>query len=331
MSGILCSARSFLQRLEATLSVEHRAVGVAIVRILLGANVFFLYITHFRQWSFIWGDDGVFPYPAFFLAMHFQHNLSLYEIGTSPQLHFAIFVTGIIVTTLFTLGYCTRISAVLFYIFTWSLYSRNPIVLDGGDNLLYLLAIYLIFCDSGRYFSLDSFRRNLSQPNRFVALLHNFGVLAILLQLSILYFTSGWAKLRGGEWIDGTAIYYVLRTAEFNLVPWAQSIYTNAWLVATLCYTTMFFQISFPFLIWNRRIKPFVFCAAVGFHLGIAWFMGLAWFSWTMIAAEFVVLSDSQYFAFGAFVRRVSSSLITNVKRLFPPRGEEEVGSVSVT
>jgi Vitamin K-dependent gamma-carboxylase len=302
--------KAHARRIESLLSVEHRSIGTALLRILLGLNVLILYATHIKQWNFIWGDDGVMPLRVLRATLFFQHNFSLYAIGDSQAFHFALFIAGIIVTTLFTIGYQTRLFAILFYIFTWSLYARNQSVLDGGDNLLYLLAFFLIFADSGRRLSLDAaFRSRDKAVSPFVALLHNAAVGAIIAQISILYFTSGWAKMRGHMWVDGTAIYYILRTAEFNLTPWASNIFANAWIGTLLCYSTIVFQIGFPFLIWNRTIKPYVMIAAITFHLSIAYFMGLVWFSWTLIAAEFVILSDYQYEAFFSAALRTLARL----------------------
>ena len=55
---------------------------------------------------------------------------------------------------MFTLGAFVRISSVLFFIFTWSLYQRNWYAIDGGENLLMILTIYLMFADL-RFLSID--------------------------------------------------------------------------------------------------------------------------------------------------------------------------------
>ena len=47
----------------------------------------------------------------------------------------------------------------------------------------------------------------------------NVAWLALVAQVCILYCTSGLAKVQGRLWQEGTAVYYVLRSAEFSEWP----------------------------------------------------------------------------------------------------------------
>jgi hypothetical protein len=48
---------------------------------------------------------------------------------------------------------------------------------------------------------------------------------------------------------------------------------------------TLVFEISFVFLVWNRRLRPVLLISAVLLHTGIAVFMGLVTFSLMMMTA----------------------------------------------
>jgi hypothetical protein len=127
------------------------------------------------------------------------------------------------------------------------------------------------------------------------AILHNFAIAAMVVQLSILYAASAFAKLAGGLWQDGTAIYYVLRTGEFNLSPLAVWLWRYGPVLALFTYSTMLYQLLWPFLIWTKKLKLPMVLGAIAMHGAIAFFMGLTWFSLTMIAAEAIVFSDREY------------------------------------
>ena len=288
---------TLFERIQSSMSVKHRLIAMSLLRLALGIYMLAFYAMHAFEFRLIWGVHGIIPYGFFSAEMVQQRALSLFLIGASDTLGYAIFVAGILVTFAYTIGYKTRVTAVLFYIFTWSIGRRDFYILNGGDNLLYILAFYMMFVDAGAYFSLDAARRRPEPEDArpFEALFHNFGVLAIMIQLCLLYFTSALYKLQGHMWYDGTAIYYVLRTAEFNLTPLGGWLYHNAFLVTALTYMTLVFQSAWPWLVWNRYARPFLAIGAIGLHLSIAYFMGLYWFSFVMIAAEFAIFSDRDY------------------------------------
>lgn len=60
----------------------------------------------------------------------------------------------------FALGWRTRAMAVLFMWTVLALENRAPLLTDGGDNILTLMAVYLVFTASGDYWSLDARRRS---------------------------------------------------------------------------------------------------------------------------------------------------------------------------
>jgi predicted DCC family thiol-disulfide oxidoreductase YuxK len=319
---------SGLSRLREMLSEPHRLIGVSLLRIALGLNILVFYITHLYERHYLWGDDGLVPFSTFLTQMHAQRNLSLYQLSTAPAYENALFFGGLLVTIAFILGFKTRPSSILFFIFTWSLYTRDQFVMTAGDNLLYLIIFLMMFCDCGAYFSIDAAdaaaRGDIKKkPRPFVSLLHNFGVLAILLQLSLLYLTSAFYKISGHMWQDGTALYYVLRTSEFNLSPLAHFLYQNVILVTALTYFTILFQLAWPFLIWSRAARPFVALGAFALHANIGYFMGLVWFSAVLISAELIIFDDLDYRRFARFCDRTFDALArswTNIASQRIPR-----------
>jgi hypothetical protein len=276
------------------LSVRHRTVATSLLRVTLGLNMLVLYVMHFPEREFIWGDHGVLPIASAKVVYAAGHRWSLYYLSPAPLVHAALFWGGFVVTVLFVVGVAPRLMSVLFFVASWSLYARNPLLMDGGDNILILMAFLLMFVDtSGRFAPW----RVAAEPrqNPFVALLHNVGVAAMIGQLFVLYFTSAWAKMSGHMWQDGTAIYYILRSTSFDVSPTNAIIIHNPYLETALTYATILLQIGLPFAVWSRYLKWPWLAGALAFHLGIGFSMGLMWFSLVMISCESMLIDDRTY------------------------------------
>ena len=289
------------------------------MRMGLGLVTLAYYLVHYQDRHFLFGPDGVWPWSNFEETLGEAGSFSLYQLSRSDPWFELVFHVGIVVSLLLVVGLRTRAIVPIHYVLTWSIFQRNPTLLDGGDNLLYLVLLYLIAVDCGAHFSLDAVRRRrrehggdrLGLGYRVGSLLHHAGVAAIAAQVCVLYLTSGLYKVQGQKWQDGTALYYILRVPEFTWPGWSEHIYTNAFVVTVLTYVTVLFQLSFPFLLLNRYTRLMAVAGGLFFHIGIALFMGLASFSATMISVELLLLSDRDY----ARLRRLAGALRASVDR----------------
>ncbi|OMC66269.1 hypothetical protein BK126_19795 [Paenibacillus sp. FSL H7-0326] len=126
-------------------------------------------------------------------------------------------------------------------------------------------------------------------------MVHNFVVLACIVQLCIVYFFSGCYQLMGELWQSGTAIYYISQVDEFSR-PILQHL-TENYLIVTIIfsYLSIITKLAFPFTILNKKVKPFMVASMVFFHGGIGIGMGLLTFSIVMICMECLVFTDSEY------------------------------------
>ncbi|GAA2261783.1 HTTM domain-containing protein [Kitasatospora cystarginea] len=69
-----------------------------------------------------------------------------------------VYHLAIVAAVLFTLGWRTRASGVLFLVTVLSLQNRAVFAGDGGDNVIHLMAVYLVFTRCARVWSLDARR-----------------------------------------------------------------------------------------------------------------------------------------------------------------------------
>ncbi len=257
------------------------------------------YIRNLPTRSILWGPAGQLDYPDY-LRVSPPSPTDLYKYATTTQSGDVLFFASLAVAVAFTLGVFPRFTSCLFVVSVYSGVQRIAIDFDGGRTLLILLAFLLCFADTSRYFVL--FRLRAPRVLPFVAaignMLHNSAYFLITWQICMVYSWAVFYKLAGPSWRNGTAMYYVLKSEHFSLFSTMSGLVSdNAMVVAALTYFTLAFQMAFPFLMWNGRLKPYLVFVGVCLHVGIALTMGLVSFSVTMIAADISLLSDKQLLA----------------------------------
>ena len=284
--------------------VKRRIVAASIVRISIGCLTLIYYTLHVAQRNAMWGSTGVVTWHDTVAILRTVNGWTLYQYAKNQVGFELIFWTGLVVTIACTLGFGLKITSFLFVVFTWSLYERNYYAIDGGENLLIIIAIYLLFADTSAI-SLDRELRWVHLDSQWVTgLLHNFAIMACLIQLAILYFISDFVKIQGHTWSNGTAIYYILRTDEFALPGYTDALIRSDIFVTLSTYLTIVFEAMYPWAIWHPKLKYVVFVGVVLLHGGIAVFMGLVWFSLTMISIDVLFFEDNELLALGTWFSR---------------------------
>lgn len=112
----------------------------------------------------------------------------------------------------------------------------------------------------------------------------------------------------GEVWQNGTALYYVLRSQWFTWPGVSEMVYGNSHVVTGLTYATVLFEVSFPFMLFNRWTRYLAIGIGASMHVGIALLMGLFPFSWTMLSLYFLLISDREYSWIARRVRAVRST-----------------------
>lgn len=288
-----------LDRLVAYASREHCAIGASVLRVIAGAAILFQYLINYGQRGYLFGPDGLFPYDAFTRGLS---GFSLYAVSSSPVYFQIVYHLGLVVALAFVLGWRTRWIAPLQYVFWFSLQQRFNALWDGGDNLMRIVLIYGMFANLSAHFSLDARRRAAAPPRpetfatRALAVLHNAAILAIAIQLCLMYGIAGLSKVQGKTWQNGTALYHALRGMEFRFPGLSQLLWSNGVVLTLLAYFTVAFQVGFTFLLflhrWTRRA---VIAISITFHLAIGGVMGLVTFASFMIACDLSLVSDAEY------------------------------------
>lgn len=249
-----------------------RVERMALFRIAVGALV------AIDTWSTILphavlylGRDGLYP-ARLHEVLQFGWKWSLLPADASPtQVH--LVVLGLIVAaTCVAFGLATRVASIAMWILLVSVHQRSPFIMNGGDFLLQVAALFLVFMPAGLAWSLDAtIRRRRGLPIDPWVLPWPYRLAQI--QLAVMYLFTGLSKLPPpgypgvGKWISGEAIAGAIGTAtmgrfEFlTRIPW--------WVYAPFTWLTLVWELTFPILVAFRRTRYLTLSFGVLLHLGI--------------------------------------------------------------
>jgi hypothetical protein len=209
-----------------------------------------------------------------------------------PTLVWAVYAVFLAAAVCFTLGLFSRTASVLVWVGHLSYVQRGVVTWFGMDTILAVLTLYLMLGPSGATLSLDArrARRRASPPQAGPVANWSANLVVRLIQvhLCLVYLCAGLSKLQGARWWDGTAVWLVMVQQEFALADLTGLAHAGdgvCLLVSNLgVVLTLVLEVGFPFLVWNRRLRPVLLLLAVALHAGIGLVMGMGAFGAAMLA-----------------------------------------------
>lgn len=279
--------------------------GLAIFRVITGFLLLKNYIFYLPMAKYLFGKDAIYPIQNYIdLFKYFNVSYLAYPFEREHWL-LVYLIICIILSALFVLGIGRNITSIVLYIFVINLSWRNGFILDGSDNVVQVTLPFLAISNSFKYLTWNNGYVNSESPIKYIMnnsffpdfkrQLNDFAVIGIWIQISFVYLFTALAKLQGKLWLNGTAVYYTMRVDEFMATSWNIPLTQNHYFVVLSTYFTVFWELSFPFLVWFRQTKRYTLLLGVILHFGIWIFMRIDNFSWIMIGSYFVFLTDLEY------------------------------------
>ncbi|ATL29132.1 HTTM domain-containing protein [Streptomyces formicae] len=130
----------------------------AIIRIGFSATWLLFLLREFPHRHELYGPDGPWSWD---MAQQLIANNGAFTVlmWSDGRLWFeAVYVLAMVSSVLLLLGWRTRAMSVLFMVGVLSLQNRSIFIGDGGDNVIHLMATYLVFTRCGQVWSLDARR-----------------------------------------------------------------------------------------------------------------------------------------------------------------------------
>ncbi|SBT95752.1 hypothetical protein GA0115233_116511, partial [Streptomyces sp. DI166] len=145
----------------AIAKVTESALGpyqTAVIRIGFAATWLLFLLRELPHRHELYGPDGPWDF-ALGQQLIGANGAFTALIWTDSHLWFElVYALAVLCAVLLLLGWRTRTTSVLFMVGVLSLQNRSIFMGDGGDNVLHLMSIYLVFTRCGRVWSLDARR-----------------------------------------------------------------------------------------------------------------------------------------------------------------------------
>jgi hypothetical protein len=257
------------------------------------------------------GPDGVVP-----TQPPMPYMRGIFELWTSDQAILVGWVTLLVASIALTVGWHSRLAAVLVFILILSFQRRDPWVFNSGDVVVRIEALFLALSPCGAALSLDQRRRTGSfwsaEPGPV------WPVRLFQVQMSIIYLAALQMKLSGETWLQGTAVSYVLRLNDMQRWPTPDWYATNALIMNLVTWGTLAIEFALAVLIWDRRFRPWALAAGVVLHLMIDVHIQIGIFSYAMFVLYLAwtppeTISTLRWSTATSRVRRIRSHAIDSL------------------
>ena len=270
---------------------------LALVRIAFGLLTFAWGLALAPDLFTFFSDDGLLP-PE---VLDQEWNLLAWFQGDTALV--AVYGALLLSALCVALGLFSRLAALVLFVTLLSFERRNPLIYNSGDFVIQHLAFFLALAPSGAALSLDRWRRTRAGFWEFPPRAQ-WAIRLMQIQLSVIYLTSVWAKVRGETWNDGTAVSYALRLEDLERFPLPHFVVDTPLIANVLTYGALAIELGVAILIWNRRARPYAVVAGVALHLGIDYALEVGFFSYAMLILYLAFLPPETARAWVLAVRR---------------------------
>lgn len=254
----------FREKMRELIGIDIRSL--ALFRIALSLVLLGDLFARLQDLRAFYTDSGLVPRELLITKLTHPWEISIHMVSGIWQVQLFFFLVAIFFAVTLLIGYKTRLSALISWLFLISLQSRNPVILQGGDIVLRLLLFWGLFLPLGSAFSIDQKRNKLSFPKQFSSLA-SFG---LLLQVCFIYWFTALLKTDSSWRSEGSAIWYALHVEQFTK-PLGFFLLQFPDFLRILTLVVFYFEAFGPFLafspIWTGPLRLLTALLFLLFHL----------------------------------------------------------------
>ena len=220
-----------------------------------------------------YSNMGVLPLQVLHQYLWNPQFFSFHALSGLWQFQLLLFALAALAAACLLLGYKTKTATVVSWLLLLSLQNRNPLIAQGGDDLLRMLLFWGMFLPWGRYYSYDALHAPEGNLKLGGTSYFSAATAAYIIQVGLVYFSTALLK-NSPEWhTEGTALYYALSLDQI-LMPGGRLIYPYPELLRVLTLFTYYTELLLPFLLlvpfYNHFFRIVVVVVLTGFHIGIS-------------------------------------------------------------
>lgn len=267
---------------------------LGILRLLAGGMLVYSHIVWGLGLDLLLGPNGWHSADAVHSLQRDQYAWSFWWLVPTTAMYLVHwFCLALLIC--FFVGLFTPVTGFLAFVISASYMYRAPMANYGMDQFLSCLLFYLVLSPCGKTWSVDwliaryraakhALRNGETQFVFSVApsVRANLFQRLIQVQLCIVYFFAGTAKLQGTSWWTGMAMWQAFSNLEYQSIDMTWLAFYPI-LLNVITHVTILWEIAFPFLVWNRYAQPLILLMGILMHLGIGAMMGMWTFGLIMI------------------------------------------------
>ena len=271
------------------------SLPLSVFRFFVGLVVLFAYLIRFFDMRMFFYQSGMLSAgQAVGLHKEMWERAFHFVLASDMWLYF-FYIMFIVLLFLMVLGVGGRLVSLLVFVLHLMFMHRNPSIVYGADQVSTFWLFYLVLASSNRQLKWIPYfvhkRRGLVSEGRQLGdALSTVALRLIQIQVCVIYFFSGFSKLMGTSWQEGTAIWEALSFYDLSWFDFSPLLLSSPALTGFLSLSVLLFEIYFPVLVWFRGLRGFMLSFGLVLHLGIMVSMGLVVFSPLMLAGYLVFL-----------------------------------------
>ncbi|MEM9185757.1 MAG: HTTM domain-containing protein [Planctomycetota bacterium] len=297
MKGLVAATNDYVRELwrawDAFWFTPADPSALCLIRVLVGAMLLYTHLIWSIDLAAFFGPDGFLPQAVvdasremrFVTPENPRWSFSYFNYLSDGWALWLVHGVNLLVFFCLTIGLFSRTMAVL-ACFSAISYATHvtPGAFFGLDKINCMLILYVMLGPCGARYSLDrlfALRRG-AAPHTPPSVSANTALRLIQSHMCVIYLFAGLGKLQGELWWNGSATWFAIASTEYRSI----DMTWLAWrlpLVDFLTHTTVFLELFFCCLVWNRWARPWVLLGAAGMHLFIGAAMGMIEFQLAMV------------------------------------------------
>lgn len=259
----------------------------SIFRTGLGVIAFIWLATFIPDLTTFFGNSGLDPSPFYQTT-----RLGIFRLLTADIFLWIGLLLGLVASGLMIWGRYVKFAGPTLAVLVASFMGENRLLWNAGDEVLRTFTLFFaVFCLLTPSYVLDTPIGKAAKLNVSLPEGRNWLFRLVQIQMTIIYLVTFLAKIPGESWRNGTAAMTMFRLESMERFYVPGFLESNFFLGNLITWATLILEGTLPFLLWNRRARPYAVAAGVAFHLIIAWSISIGIFSWVMILGYVPFLS----------------------------------------
>lgn len=252
------------------------AAPLAVFRICFG---FMLMGSLIRFWAKGW-IDSLYIKPTYFFSFY-----GFEWVKSWGEYTYVLFLICGLCAFLVAIGLFYRVAIIgLFLSFSYiELIDKSTYL--NHYYFISLICLLLVFLPAQVYFSVDSYR-NKHIRAQFIP---QWNIDSIKLMMAILYFYAGLAKVNS-DWLFHAQPLSIWLPAR-NDMPIIGFLFNYAWIPYLFSWFGCLYDLSIPFLLWNKKYRIWAYIAVIVFHVLTALLFPIGMFPHIMMVAALIFFS----------------------------------------